>query len=241
MTAGTCAPSLNGGEVAVPIRPGPESRRADRRFDGKPTGESRRHRLRKFLRSELPFKSVRSLLVSSVSSLLPHLWLNYSRTAALRALGVRIGVRSRILGPLRITGHEDRLEMLEIGDHVFITGPLHLDLGARVTIADRVQMGHQVRLLTIDHEIGPETARCGPRIGLPIHIGEGVWVGSCVTVLPGVTIGRGAVIAAGAVVTGDVPPNTLVGGVPARPLRDLDAAVLASPSCRRRQDLICID
>lgn len=52
-----------------------------------------------------------------------------------------------------------------------------------------------------------------------VHIGHDVWIGSHVLVLDGVTIGNGAIVAAGAVVTHDVEPYTIVGGVPARPIR----------------------
>lgn len=55
----------------------------------------------------------------------------------------------------------------------------------------------------------------------PIAIGSNVWIGANVTILPGVTIGDGSIIAAGAVVHRDVPPLTLVGGVPATHIRDL--------------------
>ena len=55
----------------------------------------------------------------------------------------------------------------------------------------------------------------------PVHIGADVWLGANVTVLPGITIGDGAIVAAGAVVTKDVAPNTLVGGVPAKLIKEL--------------------
>lgn len=50
----------------------------------------------------------------------------------------------------------------------------------------------------------------------PVHIGNNVWIGDKVTILSGVTIGDGAVIAANAVVSHDVPPYTVVAGVPAK-------------------------
>jgi acetyltransferase-like isoleucine patch superfamily enzyme len=50
-------------------------------------------------------------------------------------------------------------------------------------------------------------------------IEDDVWIGARVTVLKGVRIGRGAIVAAGALVSRDVPPYTIVGGVPARPIR----------------------
>jgi len=53
-----------------------------------------------------------------------------------------------------------------------------------------------------------------------VTIGNDVWIGHAVTVLPGVTVGDGAILAAGAVVTRDVAPYTIVGGVPARSIRE---------------------
>lgn len=55
----------------------------------------------------------------------------------------------------------------------------------------------------------------------PTTVGHNVWVGVNVTILPGVTIGEGAIVAAGAVVTRDVPPHTLVAGVPAQVIKTL--------------------
>jgi maltose O-acetyltransferase len=74
----------------------------------------------------------------------------------------------------------------------------------------------------MDHEMGPSASRCGRLVAAPIEVGDGVWLASRVTILPGVAVGKGAVVAAGAVVTHDVAPDTLVAGVPARFVRDLD-------------------
>lgn len=56
----------------------------------------------------------------------------------------------------------------------------------------------------------------------PIHIGNNVWIGSHATILPGVTIHDNAIIAAGAVVTKDVPQDVIVGGVPAKIIKNIE-------------------
>ena len=55
----------------------------------------------------------------------------------------------------------------------------------------------------------------------PIHIGNRVWIGAHATILAGVTVGENSIIAAGAVVTKDVPANTIVGGVPAKIIKEI--------------------
>lgn len=139
----------------------------------------------------------------------------------LRAAGVRIGAGSQIQGPISITGIDVPYEHLSFGEHTLVSGRLHVDLGASVTIGDGVRIGHDVSLLTVGHEIGSEALRSGARQARPITVGNGAWLASRVIVLGGVSIGAGAIVAAGAVVTRAVPANTLVAGVPARVVRTL--------------------
>ncbi|HEY3822311.1 MAG TPA: acyltransferase [Polyangiaceae bacterium] len=189
-------------------------------------------KLHAVLREELALDPCR-IGVQAISGLLPANTLNRVRTVALRALGVRVARTALFAGPVRITGSGSVHEMLSIGPGCHITGPLHIDLTAPVTIGARVYMGYDVMLITADHDVGDPAQRCGPRVFRPIHVGDGVWLGSRVVVLPGVRIGRGAVVAAGAVVVRDVPPYAMVGGVPAKVLRDL-AAVDAARARRDR-------
>lgn len=109
---------------------------------------------------------------------------------------------------------------ITIGNHVFLNSGCKFQDQGGITIDDGVLIGHNVVLATLNHCMLPEQrANLEPA---PIHIGKHVWIGANATVLPGVTIGDGAVIAAGAVVTKDVPANTVVGGIPAKKIKDIE-------------------
>lgn len=184
--------------------------------------------LARVVREELGF-DLRRVAAGVVSGSLPQNHLSRVRTVLLRALGFRIGATSLIAGTLRVTGSGPVLDLLSVGQGCYLTGPLHVDLSAPVHIGDRVYMGYEIALLTVDHALGESSQRCGPRIYRPIWIEDGVWIGSRATILPGVTLGRGSVVAAGAVVARDVPANVMVGGVPARFVRDLQNRVAGEP------------
>jgi maltose O-acetyltransferase len=175
----------------------------------------------RLLRSEIEGVQPAKICAGALSSFIPQLTFNYVRTSVWRSAGLRLGERSRIMGDLNITGPADFRKLLAIGDDTLITGPLRIDLAAEVTIGSRVRIGHDVLLLTVDHEIGSSDSRCAGNLALPIRIGDGAWLSSRCVVLPGISIGEGAIVAAGAVVTHDVPPHTLVAGVPARVVRSL--------------------
>lgn len=108
---------------------------------------------------------------------------------------------------------------IRVGKNVFINSGCHFQDQGGITIGDGSLIGHNVVLATINHGLDP--ARRGDNYPSPVVIGKNVWIGSNATVLPGVTVGDGAVVAAGAVVTKDVPSMTVVGGVPARIIKNI--------------------
>ena len=163
-----------------------------------------------FLRQRL-FSALSFLLLDNRVSGRVRAWL-------LRLNGASVGRRSCVRGGLVIQ-ESFRLVM---GDDVFINAHCCFDLSAPVTLGDRVRIAYQVTFVTGGHEIGPHSHRSGPHRPAPIRVGDGVWIGARVVLLPGVTLGDGSVVAAGAVVTEDVAPDTLVAGVPARPVRRLE-------------------
>ena len=128
-----------------------------------------------------------------------------------------------------------------VGNNPFVGDNFHCDFGlnihvgdnfhadynctmldvAEIRIGDNCLIGPDVGIYTAGHRLQPE-GRVLDGYGIPIVIGNDVWIGGHSTILPGVTIGDGAVIAAGSVVTKDVAPRTLVGGIPARLMRDIE-------------------
>ena len=106
-----------------------------------------------------------------------------------------------------------------IGKNVFVNhGCSFLDLGG-ITIEDDVLIGPQVKLVTENHPIEPTNRKS---LDLKaIHIQKNAWIGAGAIILPGVTVGENAIVAAGAVVTHDVPSNTIVGGVPAKHIKNI--------------------
>jgi maltose O-acetyltransferase len=99
---------------------------------------------------------------------------------------------------------------------------VHTHHEAPITIGAGCDVGPGAEFITGSHEIGSASRRAGPGTANPIIVEDGCWIGAGVRVLGGVRIGGGSVVAAGAVVTRDVPPNSLVAGVPATLKRSLD-------------------
>ncbi|MES2006025.1 MAG: sugar O-acetyltransferase [Bacteroidota bacterium] len=107
----------------------------------------------------------------------------------------------------------------QIGKNVFINFDcVFLDLGG-IIIEDNVLIAPKVSLLTEGHPTSIKDRHS--LIPKPIHIKKNAWIGANATILPGVTIGENAIVAAGAVVSKDVADNTIVGGVPAKFIKNM--------------------
>lgn len=120
------------------------------------------------------------------------------------------------------------IENIELGNQVFIgANNCFLCSRAKVIIKGCFMSGPNVTFITGDHRtdikgrpmISIRDNEKLPENDVPIIIEEDVWVGANAMILKGVTVGKGAVIAAGSVVTEDVPPYSIVGGVPAKVIK----------------------
>jgi acetyltransferase-like isoleucine patch superfamily enzyme len=153
-----------------------------------------------------------------------------------------IGQRIRMHGDVFLTNEGE----VHIGDRVtFMRGTVPVELSAQdggvirvgaythfnygcifvacgqIDIGERCRFGYYTIVLDCDmHRLEPERRHERPEPA-PIKIGDDVWVGSRAIIMPGVTLGNGCVVAAGSIVTKDVPPRTLVAGVPAKIIREI--------------------
>jgi acetyltransferase-like isoleucine patch superfamily enzyme len=131
-------------------------------------------------------------------------------------LGSRVRLNSHWAPTELVSGPDG---CIEIGDNVFVNYGTIISAQQRVRIGANCMIGNYC--IIADTEI--------PGIGNPpggpttearaVDIGEGVWLAARIVILPGTRIGAGATIAAGSIVAGDIPANSVAGGIPARVLR----------------------
>ena len=133
--------------------------------------------------------------------------------ALIKQLLPDIGEGSSIMPPLQI----NLANQVHIGKRVAIMYNLLCMSAGGIIIDDDVMIAANVSLISNNHDFNErQIITCKP-----IHIMRNVWIGANATILPGVTIGENSVVAAGAVVSKDVPPNVVVGGVPAKIIKKL--------------------
>ena len=142
--------------------------------------------------------------------------IDANRQGYWRAKLGQLGTDSYIFRNVAIHGPKSVM----IGSHVHIAEFVHIWGGGGVYIGDNVAIASHTVITSQTHDKYAKLFRNSYR-AMPVKIEENVWIGAGAVILPGVTIGKGSVIGAQAVVTRDVPPRSLVLGVPARVVEQL--------------------
>lgn len=93
---------------------------------------------------------------------------------------------------------------------------------SEVRIGDNCMFGPSVQIYTATHPLNPFERNSGKEYAKPVSIGNNVWIGGHAVINPGVTIGDNVVIGSGAVVTKDIPDNVVVGGNPAKIIKQIE-------------------
>ena len=164
---------------------------------------------------------IRSLKSSTVMFLVNHVLVGTRpyffepKRKMLNSIGYSIGKGTKVVGPIEC------YSKLEIGQDCWIGKNLKVNGNGTVKIGNRCDIAPEVTFQTGGHEIGSRERRAGNGLICNQVVGNGVWIGGRSTIIGDVTISDGSVVAGCACVVKDVEENTLVGGVPAKPIRKL--------------------
>lgn len=135
--------------------------------------------------------------------------------------GLNIGKRVEITGPISI--RSDTTNKIFIGDGTYLNSETRFGCqDDPIRIGKNCLIGPRVSFETASHNLVYDDKKGWGFFTKPIVICDRVWIGAGSIILPGVTVNEGAVIAAGAVVNKDVEPFTLVGGIPAKKIKDIN-------------------
>lgn len=147
-----------------------------------------------------------------------------AREASIRELFGSCGANPTVLP----TFNCDNGKNIHVGENFLANYNVTILDIAPVHIGDYVMIAPNTLITTVGHPTRPSGRRAHLGIAKPVAIGDDVWIGANATILPGVTIGSNVIVAAGAVVTKDVPDNVLVGGVPAKVIKEIENDVEVS-------------
>lgn len=154
-------------------------------------------------------------------ALLPNSGLQSLKAKLYRWAGVKVGKGVEFFQGIKIQGVGE----LEIDDRAFIGHEVlfMLNDGSKILVEEEAIIGSRSTIVTGFHPITPEGSRILSREGTcsTIIIGKGCSVSTCCLVLPGVKVGEMSLVAAGATVAKDVEPYSMVGGCPAKFIKNL--------------------
>ena len=139
------------------------------------------------------------------------------RDALIRSILGKVGAGAEVNPPFRC----DYGKNIEVGDKFYANYNLCVLDVAKVSFGDNCLIGPNVTIATAGHPVHPAPRREGWEWGLPITVGDDVWIGAGAVILPGVTIGADSVIGAGSVVTRSIPAGVVALGNPCRVVREI--------------------
>jgi acetyltransferase-like isoleucine patch superfamily enzyme len=132
-----------------------------------------------------------------------------------------------MIGPdVEIRGWRD----LSLGENVSIHRACYIDANGGITIGDDVSIAHATSFVSFEHTWDDSSVpiKDNPSRFAPIRVDDDVWIGCGCRILAGVHIGSRSIVAAGAVVVRDIPSGHVVGGVPARVIKQIQPAAATS-------------
>ena len=110
---------------------------------------------------------------------------------------------------------------IEVGKNFFANYNCTMLDVAKITIGDNCFMAPNVAIYTAGHPVHPDSRNSMYEYGIPVTIGDNVWIGGNTVICPGVTIGSNCVIGAGSVITKDIPDWSVAAGNPCRVIRKI--------------------
>lgn len=138
---------------------------------------------------------------------------NPIRNLYLRLFGIHISQYSYIHRQCKFF----HIGKIIIGEHSVINFGCYLDNRRGIKIGNNTAIAHGTKIYTLGHNINSPSFET---IGKSVIIGDNVFIFSNVLIMPGVNIGNGAIVLSGSVVTKDIPPFTIVGGNPAKKIKE---------------------
>lgn len=184
--------------------------------------------------STMPLWRMSEISLGIVRAALFHRLARFNRLPILHS-GVKVRVSNGIVEVGHLSEIHERVTLsaigvsakesakISIGDHTSIWYGTVISARRDITIGRQCAISWNCTIIDNDmHEIIYPEGAAGARSGSEfVRIGDHVWIGASAIILKGVTIGENSIVAAGAIVTQDIPPHTLVAGIPAKPIRQI--------------------